>query len=53
MKHLNLKHSAATLFLLGMITACSTENAVIGNVNVTDIKVISLQDFGVTNRYPP
>lgn len=38
MKHLNLKHSAATLFLLSMITACSTENAVIGNVNVTDIR---------------
>ena len=37
MKHLNVTKSLLALSLLGVMTACSSENAMVGNVKVSDV----------------
>lgn len=37
MKYLNLTRSLLALILLGVITACSSENAIVGNIKVSDV----------------
>ena len=38
MKHLELIKGVTALCLLGLMTACSSENAVVGNVSISDAK---------------